>query len=62
MELRNITKAATFRIFLHLSYKIPITFFVTVLFNIFTRETLTDNFWSYKKNRNYTLLLSIGIS
>ena len=37
MEEENITKAATFINFLHLSYKNTIIFFVTVLFNIFMR-------------------------
>ena len=45
MEVGNITKAATFKSFLHLSYKnIKLLFFVTVLFNIFMRQTLTDDF------------------
>ena len=53
MEAGNITKAATFESFLHLSYKSQrdirgwkhtITFFVTVLFNIFMCQTLTDVF------------------
>ena len=35
MEVRKITKTATFKNFLHLIYKNTITFFVTVFFNIF---------------------------
>ena len=53
MEVGNITKAATFKSFLHLSYKnTQLLFFVTVLFNIFMRQTLTDNFWGLHKNMN----------
>ena len=40
MEVGNITKVATLKSFLHLSYKTHIdTFFVAVLFNIFKRQT-----------------------
>ena len=35
MEVGNITKAATFKSFLHLSYKNTITFFIIVHLNIF---------------------------
>ena len=60
MEAGNITKAATFESFLHLSYKSQrdirgentITFFVTVFFNIFMCQTLTDVFWGLRKNVN----------
>ena len=53
MEVVNITKAATFKIFLHLIYKnTQLLFFVTVLFNIFMRQTLTDDFWGLHKNMN----------
>ena len=52
-EVGNITKAATFRSLLYLSYKNILLFFlVTVLFNIFMRKTLTDNFWELHKNMN----------
>ena len=48
MEVGNITKAATFKNFLHLSHKnTQLLFFVTMLFNIFMRQTLTDDFWGY---------------
>ena len=45
MEVGNIGKCTTFKSFLHLSYKNThtITFFVTVLFNIFMRQTITDD-------------------
>ena len=50
MEVGNITKAATFKSFLHLSYKNKqLVFFVTVLFNIFMRQTLTNDFWGLHK-------------
>ena len=41
MKTGNIKKAATFKSFLHISYK---TFFVTVFFSIFMRQTLIDDF------------------
>ena len=51
MEAGNITKAATSKSFLHSPklLKHTITFFVTVLFNIIMRQTLTDNFGGYTK-------------
>ena len=50
MEVENITKAATFKGFLHLSYKnTQLLFFVTALFNIFMRQTLTDDFGGLRK-------------
>ena len=52
IELGNIAKAATFKSFLHLSYENTFTFFVTVLFNIFMTQTLTDDFWGLYKNMN----------
>ena len=47
IEVENITKAATFKSFLTHNY-----FFVTVLFNIFMKQTLTDDFWGLHKNMN----------
>ena len=45
MEVGNITKAPTFKSFLHLSHKnTKLLYFVTVLFNIFMRQTLIDAF------------------
>ena len=53
MEVGNVTEAATFKSFLHLSYKnTKLLCFVTVLFNIFMRQTLTDDFWGLHKNMN----------
>ena len=49
MEVGNITKAATFKSFLR-SLKLlkhTITFLVTVFFDIFIRQSLTDDFWCY---------------
>ena len=58
MEVRNITKAATFKSLLHLSYKIhTITLFTTVLFNIFIKQTLTNDFWGLHKNMNHAFPL-----
>ena len=46
----NITKAAIFKSFLHLNYKnTQLLFQWTVLFNIFMRQILTNNFWGYTK-------------
>ena len=59
IEVRNITKAATFKSFLHLSYKnTQLLYFVTVLFNIFMRQTLTDDIWELHKNMKCALPLS----
>ena len=63
MEVGNITKAATLKCFLHLSYKnIRLPFFVTVLLNIFKRQTLTDDFWGLHKNMNCAFPLNKSIS
>ena len=60
MEVGNITKAANFKSFLHLSYKnIKLLYFVTVLFNIFMRQTLIDDFWGLHKNMNCAFPLKI---
>ena len=49
MEVGNITKATTFKSFLHLSYKnTQLIFFVTVLSNIFG----DIDFWGLHKNMN----------
>ena len=56
----GITKDATFKSFLHLSYKnTQLHFFVTVLFNIFLGQTLTDGFWGLHKNMNCAFRLSL---
>ena len=53
MEVGNITKVAAFKSFFHLSYtNTQILFFVTVLFNFFMRQTLTDDFGGLHKNMN----------
>ena len=53
MDVGNITKAATFKSFYDLNYKnTQLLFFVTVLFNIFMRQTLTDDFGELHKNMN----------
>ena len=53
IEVGNITKAATFESFLYLSYKHKqLLVFKTVLFNIFMRQTLTNNFRGLHKNTN----------
>ena len=46
MGVENITKAAIFKSFLELSYYNPqLLFFITVVFSIFIRQALTDDFW-----------------
>ena len=53
MEVGNLTKAATFKSFFHLSYKnTQLLFSVAVLFNVFMRQTLTNAFWGLNKNMN----------
>ena len=53
MEVGNITKAATFKSFLRLSYKkVKLLYFVIEVFSIFMRQTLTDDFWGLHKNIN----------
>ena len=54
MEVVNITKAATRKSFFQLSYKnTQITFFVTVIFNIFMRKALTDDFGGLHKKYEF---------
>ena len=63
MEVENISKAATFKSLFHLNYKITQLFnffFVTVLFNIFMRQTLIDDFWELHKNMNCAFPLKIS--
>ena len=63
MKLGNITKAATFKSFLHLCYKkTQLLFFVTVLFNISLRQISNDDFWGLHKNMNCAFPLSFEIS
>ena len=52
MEVGSIIKAATFKSFLHLTYKYKQLFFLTVLFDNFMIQTLTDDFWGLHKNMN----------
>ena len=51
MEVGNIEKAADFsspKLLIH-----SITFFVTILLNIFMNQTLTDDFLGLHKNANF---------
>ena len=57
MEVGNVTKATTFKSFF--SSKLKNHMFVTVLFNIFMRQTLNDDFWGLHKNMNYAFPLNI---
>ena len=53
IEVGNITKATTFESFLYLSYKnTQLLVSKTVLFNIFMRQTLTNNFCELHKIMN----------
>ena len=50
MKIVNVSKAATFKVlFSKVIKKNTVTIFVAVLFNIFMRQTLTDDFWHYTK-------------
>ena len=61
MEVWNITKAATFKSSLHLSYKnTQLLFLWTVLFNIFIRQTLSDDFGGLHKYMNCAFPLRIS--
>ena len=63
MEVGNITKAATFKSFRHLCYKnTQLLFFVTVLFNIFIRQTLNNDFWGLHKNLNCVFPLNCKVN
>ena len=53
MEIGNVTKAATFKSFLHQSYKNTQLLFLWQCFLIiFIRQTLTVDFWGLHKNKN----------
>ena len=64
MEVGNVTKVATLKSFFDLSYKnTQLLFFVTVLFNIFMRQTLADDFRTLHKNMNCAFSLrSISVN
>ena len=58
MEDGNIANAATLKRFSPLRYKsTQLLFFVTELFYIFMRQTLTDEFWVLHINMNYAFPL-----
>ena len=58
MEVGNIKRAAIFKSFLDRSYKnTQLLILWTVLFNIFMRQTVTDDFWGLHKNMNRTFPL-----
>ena len=62
MEAGNITKAAIFKNFVHLSYKnTKLLYFVTVIFSIFMRQTITDYFGRLHKNMNCAFPLKVNI-
>ena len=61
MEVENITKTATFKSFLLLSYKnTQLLFLQIMLFNIFMIQTLTDDFWGL--TQKFELRVSFNIS
>ena len=57
-EVGNITKAATFISFFQLSYKNTQLLFCDMLFNIFMRQTLIDDFWELHESMNCPFYLS----
>ena len=64
MEVGNVTKVATLKSFFDLSYKnTQLLFFVTVLFNIFMRQTLADDFRTLHNSMNCAFSLrSISVN
>ena len=59
MGVGNITKAVTFKSFLHLIDKYTqLVFFLTVLFDTFMSQKLSDYFWGLHKNMNYAFPLT----
>ena len=63
MEVGNIKRAAIFKSFLDRSYKnTQLLILWTVLFNIFMRQTVTDDFWGLHKNMNYAFPLKYFIT
>ena len=61
-EVGNISKAAIFKSFLQLNYKnTKLLYFLTVLFNIFMKQTLTDDFCGLHKNMNCAFPLKVPI-
>ena len=52
MKVENVTKAAIFKSFLHLSYQ-NTQLLVTVLFSIFMKRTLTVDYSGLHKNMNW---------
>ena len=59
IEVGNFIKAAALKSFLRLNYKN--TFFVTVLFTIFKRQKLTDDFLGLHRNVNCTFPLILQV-
>ena len=53
IEIRNVTKAAAFKRFLHQSYKnTQLISFATALFNYFHETNINQWFWGLHKNKN----------
>ena len=59
MQVGNITKAATFKSFLRLSYKNTINFFVTVLFNIFHEANINQWFFGFAQKYELRVFFKI---
>ena len=52
MEIGNVTKAATFKSFLHQSYKnTQLSLFVTVIFNYIHKTNINQWFWGVKQKQ-----------
>ena len=59
MKVGNITKAATFKSFLHLSYKTCNYFFCDSAFSFYMRKKVSDGFWGLHKNMNCAFPLTV---
>ena len=56
MEIGNVTKAATFKSFLHQCYKsTQLTFLWQCILIVLMKQTLTDDFGGLHKNKNCEL-------
>ena len=60
MEIGNVTKAATFKNFLHQSYKNTNTFSVTMLFNCFHEANI--NRWFLRVTQNKNCVFSVKLT
>ena len=60
MEIGNVTKAATFKGFLHQCYKsTQLTFLWQCILIVLMKQTLTDDFGGLHKNKNCEFPLNL---